>query len=46
MVDIDTTYCIGPDEDAERNYIEDRDEAGDACQHWDNRREERRISNR
>ena len=41
---IDESYGIGPDDDDEVPYAEETDEAGDACQHWDNVREERRIA--
>jgi len=46
MMDIDESYGVEPwsDEDLTGPLDLDEDPAGDACQHWDNRREERMIN--
>lgn len=47
MMDIDESYGLsGPPFDDEDEPVEPRDERADAQDHFDNRREEYRISNR
>ena len=44
---IDESFGVEPWSDDDYEWPPDeKDEAGDACQHWDNASEDRRISNR
>jgi len=46
MMDIDESFGIQPWDDEDFEWQPEEDEAGDACQHWDNQREEMKINGR